>query len=297
MHLVGALEVGPPDGILINGVRQSAEMHGLPMEFLSIKDASELFPGFSFTDAFEIAYEKDAGYLLVEDCIDSFLNTSVSLGAKVLTEATVHDWSVTPGGSVTVKTSTGSIEANAMVLAAGPWASALIGDIKGVQLQLRRKHMHWYSNNNPSYFSTSGFPVFAVELPAEDNHRVYYGFPQLDASGVKLAEHTGGVVVENPAAIRNAVDPDLKTTEQFQRRFLPNISGGLSKQEACLYTISHDENFYIDTHPKYKNIAYAAGLSGHGFKFSPVLGEILADLVSEGQTMHKIDFLSANREG
>lgn len=297
MHLVGVLGIGPSDGILINGVRKSARTHNLPVEFLSINDASELFPGLSLTDENEIAFEQNAGYLLVEDCIESFLSLSISLGAKVLTDTCVLEWSASPGGSIQVSTSTGSIEADALVLTAGPWASSLLGTIEGPRLSLRKKHMYWYSNDNPAYFSSSGFPVFAFELSTQDDGRVYYGFPQHNSSGVKLAEHTGGEWVESPANIHKSTDPDEKRTTLFQRTYLPHISGKLVRQEACLYTVSHDENFYLDTHPEFNNVAYAAGLSGHGFKFAPVLGEILADLATEGKTAHDIDFLrtSTNR--
>jgi len=305
MHLVGVLEIGPPDGILINGIRQSAEQHNLPVEFPSAKETLERFPGFSFTDEFDIAFEKDAGYLLVEKCIESYLSLAVSLGAEILNNTSVLDWSASSSG-VEINSSKGSIQAGALVLAGGPWASSLLGNIEGVRLALRKKHMYWYSNDNPTYFESSGFPVFACELSSKDNNRVYYGFPQIDSTGVKLAEHTGGVLVNNPENTREnahesthenkyaTADPEATETDLFRRTYLPHITGKISRHESCLYTVSHDENFYLDTHPEFDNVAYAAGLSGHGFKFSPVLGEVLADLVIDGKTAHNIDFLRVN---
>ena len=292
MNLVGLLEVGPPDGMLVTGVRQSAELHNLPVEFLSPSEVSNQFPGLSLREEFEIAYEKDAGYLLVEDCIESFLSLAVNSGAELLTETMVLDWSAKPGG-VSVRTSKGLIAGDALILAGGPWASSLLGSIDGVRLELRKKHMYWYSNQNPKYFSSSGFPVFALELPEEDNNRVYYGFPQINSDGVKLAEHTGGLLVNSADNVQNMIDPDANETDLFRRTYLPHISGSVSRHESCLYTLSHDENFYLDVHPQFDNVAFAAGLSGHGFKFAPVLGEVLADLVTKCASLHEFGYLRA----
>jgi len=99
MHLVGLLEIGPVDGHLVSCVRKSAEKHNLPVEFLSSKEVTELSPGLYIPDNFEAAYEKDAGYLLVEKCIDSFLSVAISLGADMYTNTTVLDWSASSNGS------------------------------------------------------------------------------------------------------------------------------------------------------------------------------------------------------
>lgn len=290
LHLVGVIEIGPPDGILINGVRTSAELHGLPVEFLSTKDAVSSFPGLYLTDELEVAFERDAGYLLVEECIETFLTLAKSLGAVIQTETSVLDWNASSSG-VTVNTSSGKVEAGALALCSGPWSSSLLGNISDIKLELRKKHMYWYSNENKNYLASSGFPVFALELPSSDQGRVYYGFPQIDSSGVKLAEHSGGITVDSPTCIKDKHDPEFENTKQFRHRYLPNITGELSRHETCLYTVSHDENFYIDNHPEHRNVAYVAGLSGHGFKFAPVLGEILADLATCKEPGYKADFL------
>ena len=62
-----------------------------------------------------------------------------------------------------------------------------------------------------------------------------------------------------------------------------------------MYTITPDFNFILDIHPEYENVIIGAGFSGHGFKFAPVIGEILADLAVDGSTNHPIEFLQVNR--
>jgi len=131
-------------------------------------------------------------------------------------------------------------------------------------------------------------------LPSTDGDRFYYGFPQIDSSGVKIAEHTRGEEVGSPESKHIKTDPEVADTDEFQQKYLPGITGGISKHETCIYTMSHDNNFYLDVHPQYSNVAYAAGLSGHGFKFAPVLGEILADLASQVDLTQNVDFLRAS---
>jgi glycine/D-amino acid oxidase-like deaminating enzyme len=63
----------------------------------------------------------------------------------------------------------------------------------------------------------------------------------------------------------------------------------------CLYTLSPDRNFIVDRHPECSQVSFAAGLSGHGFKFASVLGEVLADLAIDGRTSLPVEFLSCRR--
>lgn len=295
LHLTGILEAGPADGILVNGVLQCANEHGLPVDYMSAGEAMKQFPGLALPAGFEAVYERDAGYLLVEECIKAQLELARSAGASLFTGVTVADWRADTNG-VTVQSCAGVIKADAIVITAGPWAASLLSDIQGIHLEVREKHLHWYANDNPKYRAANGFPVFAVEMPTVDgtgtnSTRIYYGFPQIDASGVKVAEHSRGRVVEKPGSA--AADPFAGDSEAFLRACLPEVSGKRSRHEPCYYTMSHDEHFYVDTHPEYPHVAYCAGLSGHGYKFAPVLGEVLADFATQTVSKHNVEFLRA----
>jgi glycine/D-amino acid oxidase-like deaminating enzyme len=77
----------------------------------------------------------------------------------------------------------------------------------------------------------------------------------------------------------------------FVRAHLSGMNAVPVKHAACMYTMTPDANFIIDVHPAHPNVVFAAGFSGHGFKFAPVVGEVLADLALTGNTRHPIDFL------
>ena len=288
----GVLEVGPSDGILIRGVKQSASQHNLDIEFPSRHDALSRFRGVEIPEGFEVAYEKEGGYLLVEKCVEAYLSLAKASNAKVFSNTKVLDWKASHSG-IKLKTSNGNIESGAMIIAGGPWASTMLGRIHGLHLSLVRKYMYWYLNTDQRYMATSGFPVFAFELPDKNTNRLYYGFPQLGAEGVKVAEHTRGVTIDKPEYNASEFDPYQKETGDFLSRYLPGVSDSLVSAQSCIYTMSHDENFYIDVHPEYGNVAFAAGLSGHGFKFTPVLGEILTNLATDDTPVSKFEFLKA----
>jgi glycine/D-amino acid oxidase-like deaminating enzyme len=162
----------------------------------------------------------------------------------------------------------------------------------GVPLKIRRKHLHWYGCDNPDYLAGNGFPSFFFETPAG----YFYGFPQIDEQGVKVADHTGGTEVGDPLTDDKSIEPeDQRRVESFLRSHLPGVSTKSTRHAVCYYTMSPDEHFIVDCHPEHSNVAFAAGLSGHGFKFTSVLGEVLAELVLQGATSKPIEFLRSSR--
>ncbi len=115
---------------------------------------------------------------------------------------------------------------------------------------------------------------------------------------MKVAEHTGGRPVDDPANVDRTIDPgEQRRLETFLAAHLPEVSSRVADHAVCLYTMSPDEHFVVDRHPEHANVVFAAGLSGHGFKFTPVLGRLLADLALDGGTSLPIDFLSLGRFG
>jgi glycine/D-amino acid oxidase-like deaminating enzyme len=135
-------------------------------------------------------------------------------------------------------------------------------------------------------------PVFLWELP----HGVFYGFPKLDSRGVKFAEHTGGHVVADPCDADRSIDlAEQRRLIEVLGNHLPGVLSRVTDHAVCLYTMSPDEHFIVDRHPGHANVVFAAGLSGHGFKFAPVLGKALAEMALDGETSMPVRFLSRSR--
>ena len=290
-HQVGLLQIGPLEGYVIGGVLRAASQHGLAVDELTSAQTQARFPGFRVPAGMVGVFEPAAGYLRVEQCVLAHLAAAKQHGAELRTGVTVQSWS-TNEGSASVTTDQGNFTADKLVITAGAWAPQLLADL-GIQMTVRRKHLHWFECSDPVYRGPQA-TTFFYELP----HGLFYGFPALDELGVKVAEHSGGETATDPLTDpRPLEEQDLARVREFVGEQLPGVGGSAkhTRHEVCFYTMSPDEQFIIDTHPRHTNVVFAAGLSGHGFKFTSVLGEVMADLALTGATTLPIAFLGAGR--
>lgn len=290
LHQVGLLQVGPPQGEVVGGVLASARQHRLEVEELTAEQTTKRFPAFRVPPGMIGVFEPRAGYLRVEKCVLAHLTAAVSAGAEVRAGVEVQHWQPTKQG-VEVVTNRGTFAAEKLVIAAGPWATSLLGELN-LPLRVLRKHVYWFENRGEEARAEQGCPTYLFELPTG----VFYGFPQCDPLGVKMGEHTGGEVVHDVLGDPRELDAaDLARVDGFRQACLPAVAGVVKRRSVCYYTMSPDGHFYVDQVLRQPNIAFAAGLSGHGFKFVGVLGEALADLVTDGKTPLPIEFLGMGR--
>ena len=289
-HEVGLLQVGPQSGYVVPGVLSSAEKHQLPVELVDAKAMRTRFEGFVLPDEYAAVFERRAGFLFVEKCVLAHLAQASRWGAELHVGESVLSWK-SDGEKVVVQTDRNIYSAKSLVLTAGAWAGKLLAEL-GISFQVRRKHLHWYRSDQPSYHVENGCPTFLYETDVG----CFYGFPALDARGVKVAEHSGGIVIDDPRGDDRSIDPtDRQRVESFLSQCLPGVSHQATEHAVCYYTMSPDEQFVIDRHPDFPNVCFTAGLSGHGFKFTSVLGEIMADLAMHGASPLPIGFLNCRR--
>jgi monomeric sarcosine oxidase len=289
-HQVGLLEAGPADGKLIPGVRQSASEHRLTVENISREEAHSRFPGIVVPKEMEIVFEPTAGILDVEHCVEAALRLAQCQGATLRFNETVIRWE-RDGQGFAIVTSAGRTLASRLVIAGGPWGGKLLSSLS-IPLRVLRKTLHWFATSDKSYDADSGFPAFLVET----GHRYFYGFPVTDHLGLKVAEHSGGDVVDDPSVVERQEHPsDRAPLREFVENWLPRVTQHQTAFATCLYTMSPDEHFIVGEHPTERGVYFIAGLSGHGFKFASVMGEVLADLALNGWTSHPIEFLSPLR--
>lgn len=286
----GLIQCVPADGTVQRGVREAARLHGLPIDQLSAVEVMQRWPGFAVPEHMIGLYEARAGILQVEACVRAHGQLAMQHGAELHQDEIVQDWSC-QDDDVTVTTNRGRYTASCLVITAGAWAADFLATL-GVPLHVLRKVMLWYRPCGPQYAQTTGTPCFLFETPAG----LFYGFPQLNELGVKVAQHSGGEPVSDPLCVdRRLRASDRQPIEHFLQQHLPQVSAECLQHAVCLYTMSPDEQFVIGQHPDHPQICVAAGLSGHGFKFTSVLGEIMADLALDGRTAHPIAFLSPER--
>ena len=288
----GLLMAGPPDGEVIAGAIRSAELHDLSVERLTANDAMRRFPAFSLPEDWSAVHEPRGGHLFVEACVRAQADEAIRAGARFETDVTVVGWRA-DGRETVVETDRGDFRSARLVLAPGAWAGGLLR-LPATTLTVLRKSLFWYRPraDAAATFTADRLPCFAFDMP----EGFFYGFPAVDGRGVKVAEHTGGRRVNDPLAIDRAIDADERQKiENALARRIPSLGHDLEDHAVCLYTMSPDRHFLVGLHPDHDTVAIAAGFSGHGFKFAPVIGESLADLALQGRTDHPVDFLSPAR--
>ena len=290
-HRTGLVIAGPPNGEAIRGTRLAAKLHNLDISEVPVAEVHSRFPGFKFPGGDAVMFDADAGYLEVENCVRTHADCARSRGAVIREQESVIAWS-SDGRRVRVRTDRAEYEAAGLILAAGAWSSRILGDLS-IPLTVLRKPVFWHPARGSEYDLRRGAPTFYFEQP--DGH--FYGFPAIDGTTIKVAEHTGGSAVADPLLIdRDVHRADIEPVARFVAACLPNASPQFIRHSVCMYTMTPDHHFIVDRHPQFANVVLGAGFSGHGFKFTTVLGAALADLATDGRTAFPIQFLSLDRE-
>jgi monomeric sarcosine oxidase len=265
-------------------------MHQLAVENLTAAEVHQRFPGFVVPAGSEAVFEPHAGFLRVEDCIRAQVGVARQYGARVRFDTIVRQIEVRPD-QIRVRTSTDSLYPRRLVVCAGAWAKRWLTSWR-IPLRVLRKHLHWFAVDDPHLAAARGCPTFLCERP----QGFFYGFPAVDGAGVKVAEHSGGEELSDPDWLDPRLDPvDAGRVEDFVRSCLPTVRLQRLRHDVCMYTMTPDEHFVVAQHPDQPQVVAAAGLSGHGFKFAAVLGEILTELALDGSTRHPVGFLCAER--
>jgi sarcosine oxidase len=295
VHLLSecpCLSIGRSDSPMLAGVRASAERHRLPVEELSAAELRRRFPPFRFGEDYVGVLERSAGFLYVEDCVQAQIREAVRLGATIRDNEPVVSWQANER-EVIVQTTTERYTAARLLITAGPWAGQLLAQ-HGTFLRVMRQVVQWFGTRDDRLFRRDVFPLYI----ADTSRGYFYGFPVLNANGAKVAQHYGAPEEMYPSEIERIIKPeDERTIRAFLHEHLPLIDGPCRRASVCIYTLTPDRHFVIDLHPDYANVALAAGFSGHGFKFAPVVGEILADLADNGRTELPIGMFSIKRFG
>lgn len=279
----GIAELGPEDGDLVRGTLAASVRHGLTHEVLEAAALMRRYPQFKLPQNYVAVAQPDGGYIEASAALDATIRAAVQAGAVVRTEEKVV--AVEPrGDAVRIITDRGVIDADGAVVAAGPWMAKVSSHLQ-LPLRVTRQVVGWFEPDNVGEFAVGRFPVFIID----SRYGHHYGLPYYPGMGLKIAKHHH---------LNEAVDPDsydttIATADEAAIRaplddFLPGANGRLRSAQACLYTMTPDETFIIDRVPDAPNIVIASPCSGHGFKFAPVVGEIVADLITSGTTRHDI---------
>jgi sarcosine oxidase len=270
LTVTGGLMLGASDSEVVVGARASAVEHDLPYEELSARQVRERFPAYAVPDEHEAILEPRAGFLEPEAAVEATLALAAAAGAELRFDEPVRELE---GNAL--RTARGTYVADRVVVAAGPWLPELVPGLAAL-FTAARQPLLWLDPQEPALFTPERFPVFVWEWKPG---WAFYGFPDV-GDGFKVAVHHHGEPTTPDTVDRRLRPDDEEAIRELVRRFFPAGDGELREFAVCLYTNTPDEHFVIDRLPDDERVLVASPCSGHGFKFAPAVGEILADLAT-----------------
>jgi sarcosine oxidase len=298
-YKAGLLYHGPSKHPVIQGVLEAASLHHIELNELTHKQASGRYPQFNIPTDFKTIYEPDAGFIRPEMAITLYKDEAINKGAVIKMNEPVIEWK-NENGLFKVITSKDIYYAKKLIITAGAWAGKMIPQLKS-KVRITRQVIVWVKPINNELFYPSRFPCWLI---ADDKRPgALYGFPYLDKQsfgepeGLKFAWHYAADETDPDNVNREISKNELKQLMNDVSEYIPAVADAeIAATKTCLYANSPDENFIIDHLPGYNgDVSFACGFSGHGFKFVSVVGEILADLATEGKTELPIGFLGLKR--
>jgi len=259
---------------------------GFDTELLDAAEASARWPGFRFEG--RVLHTPQAGRLNADRAVAGFADAAVARGARVLEETAVIGGSV-DGDRVEVRVRDaagleGVVRARRAVVTTGAWTSDILSAL-GASFALPRLRV---TQEQPAFFA----PLDGVEdwpgfnhAPSPDDPATswflsgVYGMGS-PGEGIKAGWHGVGPET-HPNRRTYEPDPELSALiRRYAHEWLPGVDAAAVSEITCTYTSTPDTAFYLE---RVGPVAVGAGFSGHGFKFAPVVGRILADLVVDGR--------------
>ncbi|MBB5754998.1 N-methyl-L-tryptophan oxidase [Prosthecomicrobium pneumaticum] len=276
LYVTGSIDSGPAGSRVIEGSLASCREHDLPHELLDAAETGRRFPGYRLPEGHLALHQPDGGFVASERAILGHVALAIGAGATIHGREKVL--AVEPKyGRVEVVTDRARYEAGRVVVAAGGWISDLVPELRDGRAVAERQVLGWFLPKRPSLFTMDRFPVSNLET--ELGH--FYQFPIWGVPGFKIGlYHHRHETGHADALSREPTPADEALLRAGIRLAFPEADGPTLRLSACLFTNTPDEHFVVDTAPGAPEIVVASPCSGHGFKFSSVIGEIIADLAT-----------------
>lgn len=268
LTLTGGVSHGEP----APGVIDAFVARGIPHELLSPDAAHERWPALRFEGT--VLHEtRTAGRIHADRAVDAFQSAAAALGADVRHDVQVLSLTVEADG-VLVETSVGAFRARSAVLAVGAWTSTLLGSEAPplVVTQEQPAHFGLRSGTPDDWPSFTHRPLGEHPWPSGT-----YGLGT-PGEGIKVGFHAVGPVTDPDHRTFTAEPGQLALLQEYAAQWLPGVDASSPAPISCTYTTTPDHDFVLDRRGP---LVVAAGFSGHGFKFAPAIGRVLADLAEE----------------
>ncbi|HEV2235208.1 MAG TPA: N-methyl-L-tryptophan oxidase [Ktedonobacterales bacterium] len=271
----GILTLGQEDdGHTLTGLAtmQAAE---LPVERLTPEACARRFPQFMTAEFGAITYNPVGGMLHASECLYALRDRLGALGGTLREGAAVARVEATDAGARATLADGDTLAADRVVVTAGPWVHDVLPEL-ALPIRPTHQQVQYLGGLPAARFGVNSFPVFLAGMD-------FYGFPLTGDGWFKVATHTFGRTQE-PNAAQEVIAAEVERVRDWVRRVIPEAGAApVVATDTCMYDLAPDEDFILDRHPASPRIIIGSGFSGHGFKFGPLIGELLAALALDAE--------------
>ncbi|MQG12607.1 MAG: N-methyl-L-tryptophan oxidase [SAR202 cluster bacterium] len=279
------------DGKYLSDAKKSAKKYEIPISEFSSQEIKEKYKVLNPPKNFKGLLENRSGAVFPEKAISNFLSKSINYGSTHNYNEKVIDWNK-ESQIYQVKTNKNNYFAEKLIFSSGAWIKNLVPSLN-LPIKIERQVLFWFDPiKDKDQFHYSNMPNTGWDL---DNGIEFYTQPIIEDKGFKVAMHHNGKFISEDNLNRESNMDDLNIVKNFLEEYIPLANGNLLDSRVCVYTNTPDLDFIIDFYPEDENIIICSPCSGHGFKFTPAIGEICSKLVEKKQINYDLSEFSIKR--
>jgi sarcosine oxidase len=286
----GGIDLFPPDpAIPTADYTDSLDACGIPYEVLDAAQVAARWPRVRLPEGGVALYQPDTGIVHAAKTVATLQRLAVARGAELRANCSARVKSADSDG-IELETAAGVVRCRRLVVTADAWTNDVLADM-GVELPLTvtQEQVTYFAPDDPAAFAPGEFPVWIwMDEPS------FYGFPTYGEATVKAGQDVGGQVTTASARSFEPNADNLMQLTKFMATTFPGSAAEVLHSVTCLYTLTPDRDLVVAPLPEHADIVVGLG-AGHGFKFAPTFGRLLADLAVEGKTGSDIAAFTLDR--
>jgi sarcosine oxidase len=289
---VGGLDLFPPDGVTpVTDYTESLDAWDIDYELLDAAAMRTRFPQFVVPEGTTGLYQRRGSIAAAARGTAAMQAEARRLGAEIRDRTPVEGIRDLGDAGVEVHTADDTFVSRRVIVCADAWTNQVLAGLGwSVPLTTTLEQVTYFQPEHPERFAQGSMPLWIwMDDPC------FYGMPTYGEPTIKMSEDCGGAVVTGDD---RPFDPDpvrLERLAEFVARTIPD-AGPPVRSKTCLYTLTHDRDFLIGAVPGHESVLVGLG-AGHGFKFSPTIGRILAELAADATTAADIEAFRLDRPG
>ena len=279
----GGLDLAPRvSAIPLSGYSASMDAAGVPYEALDAVEIMRRWPQFRLGEDVHGLYQPESGIAMAARANAAHQRMAREHGATLRDRTPIEN--IHPSnGDIHVTAGGAEYSCRRLIMAAGSWSNRSLAPFRTqLPLKVTQEQVTYFATSRPDEFHPGRFPVWIWW-----DDPCFYGVPVFGEKGPKVGQHAGGQEVTPETRTFEPDQQALGRVQAFLAQHIPAALGPIIYTKSCLYTLTPDLDFVLDTVPGHPNVLMAIG-GGHGFKFASLIGRIMSELAVDGATERNI---------